>query len=105
MKSFEISIHTTFSEWDRYSAYLTAVCFDADGAMVDYINSTDHLPAITTPECDHGDLYLYIVAREFPASRSIAASPPFDVVVAVNGAAKSYPVNQWGGLSVKQPLK
>lgn len=104
MKSFKISIRTSFPEWDRYSVYLTAACFDAAGTMIDYVNSTDKHSPLETPECDHADLYLYVVAREFPASRVVAASPPFDIEVEVNGASKSYSVNQWGGLSVKQPL-
>ena len=109
MKSFRIEVRSAFPEWDRYTVYMTAVCLGADGEMTDYVNLADGGTALETPPCDHADLYLYVIAREFPASEVIAASPPFDVEVLVStggGAPKisTYPVNQWGGLSVKQSL-
>lgn len=104
MKSFRVEVRSAFPEWNRYAVYMTAVCFDADGAMVDYVNLTDKDAVLETPPCESADLYLYVIAREFPASDIIAASPPFDIDVVVDGAAKTYSVNQWGGLSVKQPL-
>lgn len=108
-KIFEIGLRCAFPEWDRYTVYMTAVCFDADGAMTDYVNMTDKDATLETPSCESADLYLYVIAREFPASDVIAASPPFDieVVVSANGTppkTTAYPVNQWGGLSVKQVL-
>ncbi len=109
MKSFSVEVRSTFPEWDRYAVYMTAVCFGSGGEMIDYVNLTDKSATLVTPPCDHADLYLYVIAREFPASDVIAASPPFeiDLYIQVDGApikTTSYPVNQWGGLSLKQPL-
>ena len=109
MKKFKIEVRCAFPEWSRYTVYMTAVCFGSGGEMTDYVNLTDKGAVLETPPCDHADLYLYVIAREFPASDVIAASPPFDVEVSVcadGGAPKTstYPVNQWGGLSVKQSL-
>ena len=109
MKSFRVEVRCAFPEWDRYTVYMTAVCFGADGAMTDYVNLTDKNAALETPPCERADLYLYVIAREFPASDVVAASPPFEIEVVTfsNGGTPkttSYPVNQWGGLSVKQSL-
>ena len=104
MKSFRVEVRSAFPEWDRYAVYMTAVCFGVDGEMVDYVNLTDKGGVLETPPCESADLYLYVIAREFPASDIIAASPPFDIEVVVNGKAKTCSVNQWGGLSVKQSL-
>ncbi len=109
MKSFRIEVRSAFSEWDRYTVYVTAVCFDADGKMTDYVNITDKNKALETAPCDHADLYLYVIAKEFPASDVISASPPFEIEVVTSAdggkpAVKNYSVNQWGGLSVKLPL-
>lgn len=108
-KIFRIETTSAFPEWDRYSVYMTAVCFGADGEMVDYVNLTEKGAALETPPCDHADLYIYVIAREFPASDVISASPPFEMQVAVSSdgatpAITSCLVNQWGGLSVKLPL-
>jgi hypothetical protein len=105
-KSFRVEVRTAFPEWERYNVYMTAVCFDAEGAMRDYVNLTDKTAVLETPPCDHADLYLYVIAREFPVSDIIAKSPPFDIelLVSTDGGKPSvttYPVNQWGGLSVK----
>ncbi len=109
MNSFRIEVRSAFPEWDRYAVYMTAVCFGSEGGMVDYVNLTDKGTALETPPCDHADLYLYVIAREFPASDVIAASPPFEIelLVSTNGTPPKtthYAVNQWGGLSVKRSL-
>lgn len=109
MKSFRVEVRSAFGEWDRYAVYMTAVCLGANGEMAGYVNLTDNNAVLETPPCESADLYIYIVAREFPASDLISASPPFDIEVAtsVDGdkpAVKTYPVNQWGGLSIKLPL-
>ncbi len=109
MKRFRVEVRCAFSEWDRYAVYMTAVCFGANGEMTDYVNLTDRNTTLAPPPCDHADLYLYVIAREFPASDVVAASPPFEIelVTSVDGnkpAVTTYPVNQWGGLSVKQAL-
>ncbi len=119
-KIFRIETRCAFPERERYAVYMTAVCFGAGGEMTDYVNLTDGsgtlVPSLSiegavlqTPPCESADLYIYVIAREFPASDVIAASPPFDIEVitrADNAPAKTttYPVNQWGGLSVKQSL-
>ena len=110
MKSFRIEVRSAFPEWDRYAVYMTAVCFGSGGEMVDYVNLTDKSASLVTPPCDHADLYLYVIAREFPASDVIAASPPFEInlYIQVSAAAptvKTYLVNQWGGLSVKLKIE
>jgi hypothetical protein len=109
MKSFRVEVRSAFPEWDRYTVHMTAVCFDAGGEMTDYVNLADGGTVLETPPCDHADLYLYVIAREFPASEVISVSPPFDVELSISadgGAPKitTYAVNQWGGLSVKLPL-
>ncbi|MDR2891431.1 MAG: hypothetical protein LBV18_07570 [Alistipes sp.] len=109
MKSFKVEIKSSFPEWDRYSVYMTAVCFGADGAIVGYINLSDKGGALETVPCDHADLYLYVIADRFPASDIVAQSPPFEVELSVceNGGkphVATYRVNQWGGLSVKKSL-
>jgi hypothetical protein len=77
--------------------------------MTDYVSVTDKGAVLETPPCDHADLYLYVIAREFPASTVISASPPFEIELAISTddntpTFSTYPVNQWGGLSVKLPL-
>ncbi len=109
MKRFRAEVRSAFPEWDRYTVYMTAVCFGALGEMVDYVNLTDKGGILETPPCESADLYLYVIAREFPASDSIAASPPFEIelVITADGGkplTTTYPVNQWGGLSIKQSL-
>ncbi len=109
MKVFRAEVKCAFPEWDRYAVYMTAVCFGASGEMTDYVNLTDKDGFLETPPCESADLYLYIIAREFPASDSIAASPPFEIelVTSTDGgkpSAMTYSVNQWGGLSIKQSL-
>jgi hypothetical protein len=109
MKSFRIEIRSGFAEWDRYAVFMTAVCFDAGGAMVDYVNQTDKSLALETPPCDHAELYLYVIAREFPASELVTKSPPFDIEISISKGGetplvKTFPVNQWGGLSARQSL-
>jgi hypothetical protein len=109
MKSFRVEAGSAFPEWGRYAIYMTAVCFGQGGEMTDYVNLDGSGTVLETPPCDHADLYLYVIAREFPASEVISASPPFDVELSISadgGAPKitTYPVNQWGGLSVKQSL-
>jgi hypothetical protein len=109
VKSFKIEVRCAFEEWDRYAVYMTAVCFDDAGAVVDYINLTDKAGVLATPPCDHADLYIYVIAREFPESDVIVESPPFEMelLVSTNGQtarATPYRVNQWGGLSVKQAI-
>ncbi len=108
MKSFRIEVRSTFPEWGRYSVYMSAVCFDTDGAMIDYVNLVGAgKELLETPPCDHADLYLYVIAREFPASDVIAASPPFEIEVVTSDDGGTPPrittcmVNQWGGLSLK----
>lgn len=113
MKSYKISVRSDFPEWSRYNVYMTAVCFDAQNNTTDYVNTTRESPAdntpltLTTPPCARADLYLYVVAREFPASDSIASSPPFpiEVLITENAGATTtkttHEVNQWGGLSIK----
>jgi hypothetical protein len=109
MKSFKVQVRSAFSEWERYTLYMTAVCFDEGGAMTGYVSLTDKNSVLETPPADHADLYVYVIAREFPASDVIAASPPFEIEVVWSAdgdkpSTKSYLVNQWGGLSVKQSL-
>ncbi len=108
MNSFRIEVRSAFPEWGRYSVYMSAVCYDTDGGMTDYVNlaGTGETTLETSP-CDHADLYLYIIAREFPASDVISASPPFEIRIVVTPSDGSpprlfpRPVNQWGGLSLK----
>jgi hypothetical protein len=109
MKNFRVEIRSSFPEWNRYAVYATAVCFGAAGEMIDYVNLLDKSASLETPPCDHADLYLYVIAREFPASGRIAASPPFEIQIAVSrdgeaAVITAYSVNQWGGLSIKQSL-
>lgn len=109
MKSFKAEVRSGFHEWNRYNVYMTAVCYAAGGDMSDYVNLTDKTGALVTPPCDRADLYLYVIAREFPASEVIAASPPFEIELAISTDGSkpvftTYSVNQWGGLSVKQAL-
>jgi hypothetical protein len=109
MKRFDVDVRSAFPEWDRYDLFLTAVCFGPSGEMIDYLSRTGKEGVLQTPPCSGADLYLYVIAREFPASGSIAASPPFPIEISVStdGAAptvKTYDVNQWGGLSIKQSL-
>jgi hypothetical protein len=84
--------------------------------MTDYVSVTDKGAVLETPPCDHADLYLYVIAREFPASTVISASPPFEIELAIstngrnadgdlNTSSTAYSVNQWGGLSVKVRLE
>lgn len=106
MKSYKIGIGSGFAGWDRYGVYLTAVCFGADGQVLDYINLTDKSASLQTPPCDRADIYLYVIAEAFPASDAIAASPPFEVELVVSDGGSTpktyrYEVNQWGGLSAK----
>ncbi len=108
MESFRIEVRSGFPEWDRYSVYMSAVCYDSGGSMIDYVNLAGAGETVLdTPPCDHADLYLYIITREFPSSDVIAASPPFEIetVVTPSGGAPSrtasHLVNQWGGLSLK----
>jgi hypothetical protein len=108
-KIFRVEVRCAFPEWDRYDVYMIAACFDDAGERTDYVNVTDKRSALETSPCHHADLYLYIVAREFPASPLISASPPFEIslVVATDGgkpSLKTFEVNQWGGLSVKRSL-
>ncbi|MDR1671526.1 MAG: hypothetical protein LBR57_03305 [Alistipes sp.] len=108
-KIFKIEVKSNFAGWERYAVFMTAVCFGADGTIVDYVNQTDNAAVLETPPCDHADLYIYVIAREFPASDVISKSPPFDIdlVVSTNDQpprSTAFAVNQWGGLSVKQSL-
>ncbi len=108
-KVFRAEIKSVFPEWDRYSVYMTAVCFDGEGRMSDYINLTDKTDTLETPPCDHADLYLWVIARELPDSDVVRRSPPFgiELSVSVDGGSPNvtaYTVNQWGGISVKQSL-
>jgi hypothetical protein len=109
VKRFRVELRSEFPEWDRYAVFMTAVCFGPSGEMVDYVSLTGKGDALHTPPCDHADLYLYVIAREFPASGSIAASPPFPIELSVSTdggspTVKTLEVNQWGGLSAKQAL-
>jgi hypothetical protein len=109
MKSFKTEVRSAFPGWDRYAVFMTAVCFDTQGAMTDYVNLTDKADVLSTPPCDHADLYIYVIAREFPASDMISKSPPFDIEIisrAGDSPAKTttLAVNQWGGLSTKLSL-
>lgn len=112
MKSFKIEVRSTFPEWSRYSVYMSAVCYDSGGCAIDYANFADGGETVLeTPPCDHADLYLYIVAREFPASDVIAASPPFEIETEISPSDGTPPrttlhhVNQWGGLSHKLKIE
>ena len=109
MKVFRVTVRSAFPEWDRYTLYMTAVCFGAGGERTGYVNLTDKNAGLETPPCESADLYFYVIAREFPASDVVSASPPFELEVVTSSdggvpTVKCYPVNQWGGLSVKQPL-
>jgi hypothetical protein len=109
MKNFTVEVRSRFPGWDRYVVYMTAVCFGADGEVVGYVNLTDKGGVLETPPCESADLYLYVIAREFPASGAIADSPPFEieVVVTSDGSAPrvtTVDVNQWGGLSARLKL-
>ncbi len=108
VKSFSIEVQSVFPEWSRYSVYMSAVCYDSGGCMIEYVNLADGGETmLETPPCDHADLYLYIIAREFPASDMIAASPPFEIEAVISPSDGTPPrvvpcmVNQWGGLSLK----
>ncbi len=108
-KIFRAEVRCAFPEWGRYSLYMTAVCFDSKGEMTGYVDLPDQASELETPPCESADLYLYVVAREFPASDLIAASPPFEIELLTRaGDASSestfYFVNQWGGLSAKRSL-
>ncbi len=112
VKSFRIEVRSEFPEWGRYSVYMSAVCYDSGGGMIDYVNLAGGGEAmLETPPCDHADLYLYVIAREFPASDVIAASPPFGIEVVVSPSGDTPPrvvpcrVNQWGGLSLKLKIE
>ncbi len=111
-KVFSVEVKCSYVEWSRYDLFMTAVCFDAAGEMTDYVNldrkgnDPGKAAVLKTPPCNRADVYIYVIAREFPASDIIAKSPPFDIEVVVWGgsekpSATSYPVNQWGGLSLK----
>lgn len=109
MKTIRAQVRTAFPEWNRYDVYITAVCFDAEGQMTDYVNLADKGAVLETAPCDHADIYLYVIAREFPASDVISQSPPFEIELVISihdGEPRitTYAVNQWGGLSVKLSL-
>ncbi len=112
-KVFRVGLTSAFAEWHRYNVYMTAVCFDDSGEITDYINVIERPLELTTPSCARADLYVYVVAREFPASTSIAASPPFPVELTIATSSptdrknekKELEVNQWGGLSLKIALE
>lgn len=109
MKVFKISVRSDFEEWSRYNVFLTAVCSgEAGGEATEYVNALADEPLITPP-CESAELYIYVVAREFPESRAIADSPPFDISVVVSAdgdqTLTTYKVNQFGGLSVRQTLR
>ncbi len=116
MKSFAVDVRCDYAEWGRYDLFVTAVCFDEADAVVDYVNSTAKDTPLVTPPCARAEIYIYVIAREFPASDVVAASPPFDVEVVVTSSDASspqspgppgsqttatHPVNQWGGLSLR----
>jgi hypothetical protein len=111
MNRFRVEVRSGFPEWDRYVVYMTAVCYGAGGESVGYVNLTDKNAALETPPCESADLYLYVIAREFPASGAVADSPPFEIEVVVSTptgnrkpSVTTHEVNQWGGLAVKMKL-
>ncbi len=101
MNSFKIEVRSDFPEWSRYNVFLTAVCFVGE-SVESYVNGDFSL---VTPPCDRVELYVYVVAREFPSSDMIAASPPFDIQLYIDDKPTTYQVNQFGGLAIKQEIK
>lgn len=97
MKVFKIEVRSDFDGWHRYNVFLAAVCTLPDGA-IEYVAGAHTL---TTPPCEGAEIYLYVVAREFPATTAVAAAPPFDVGLAVDGHTTIYKADQFGGLSAK----
>lgn len=129
-KIFRAEVRSTYPEWWRYNVFVTVACYNQSGRIVDYLTLADKVyevgdgteirtaPAdyslsrpltLETPPCDHAELFVYVIANTFPSSVVIKDSPPFEIEVLTKaGGEKSvttlYPVNQWGGLTLKQML-
>jgi hypothetical protein len=129
-KILRAEVRSTFAEWWRYNVFMTVACYDTDGRIIDYLTLTDKVyetgdgteirtapadynPArplvLETPPCHHAELFVYVIANTFPSSVVIKDSPPFEIeILTSRGGEKPvttlYPVNQWGGLTLKQSL-
>jgi hypothetical protein len=130
MKTFKAEVRCGFPEWWRYNVFMTAACFDVEGNIADYVTLTDKVYepgdgsevrpapadydaarplALEIPPCDRAEVYVYVIAKTFPVSDVISKSPPFDIelLISTDGGkptVTTYPINQWGGISVKRTL-
>jgi hypothetical protein len=126
-----VEVRSAFPEWWRYNVFMTVTCYDADEKVVDYLTLVDKVYetgdgteirtapqgynharplSIETSPCDRADLFVYVIANTFPSSAVIKDSPPFEIEVVTSAGGEKpsktlYPVNQWGGLTLKQPVK
>ncbi|MDR0907311.1 MAG: hypothetical protein LBM63_01670 [Rikenellaceae bacterium] len=129
-KIFRAEVRSRFAEWWRYNVFMTVACYDEGGQTSDYLNLADKVyetgdgteartapadynPArplvLETPPCHHAELFVYVIANTFPSSTTIKDSPPFELEVLSSAGGEKpvstlYPVNQWGGLALKQSL-
>jgi hypothetical protein len=129
-KIFRAEVRCAFPEWWRYNVFMTVACYDTGGGIVDYLSLTDKVYetgdgteirlapndynplrplVLETPPCDHAELFVYVIANTFPSSTVIKDSPPFEIEVLTSAGGEKpvttiYPVNQWGGLTLKKTL-
>jgi len=129
--TYEISVYSSFRDWWRYNVFISAACFDADGALTDYAsvrdtvyepddgNSTRGKPhdydpqrttRLTAPSASRMEVYLYVIANTMPSDDIIKHSPPFDITVNVakgtdNVLTQQVEVNQWGGAVARFDIK
>lgn len=130
LSNIKIRLTCSYGEWWRYNVYVSAVCFDADGNVVEYKNLTDKVYELgsgaelrTAPEdydpsrpialecgpCLRAELFLYIIPNTMPAGEAIRTAPPFTVHLHItknsSTEVKEFEINQWGGASLRLPIE
>lgn len=123
-KVFRVELHCSDPMWWHYNVELLCEALDEQGVRVGFIstvstiaevgaNLTEHdrhadhpRPIIlTTPACDHAQLFLYLIPHTLPESNAVADGSSFSVELQLFCddrplRTEQHEANRWGGASI-----
>lgn len=124
-KGFTVKVSSRYPEWWRYNAELMCGCFDEEDCRIGFATASSHIadtgselrepPAgteperkivLTTPPCDHLQLYVYIIPHTLPPTDDIDRTQPFEIEITIACENRrigrfTRKINQWSGASIE----
>lgn len=122
---YKAEIESTFAGFWRYNVAVTCGLFSEDGRQVGYAAAEDTIaPAgsnlaerpsgvaerrritVSTADCHHLRMYIYLIPHTLPASDKVLECKPFEISIKISHGGRTIlheqrRINQWSGASIE----